>query len=271
MLAADYGIPLIGFGTFGRTGSDGIDAILQALEVGYRHLDTAQGYGTEHECGEALRRSGLNRDTVFITTKIDTTNFEAGKVVPSLRKSCETIGVDRLDLTLIHWPSPNERVPLEVYMEQLAECHALGLSRLVGVSNFTIAHLEASKPIMGEVPIANNQVERHPHLQNQTLVDWCLSNAVSVTCYLPIARGKLRGDPVLERIAERHEASVEQVALAFSMAQGLIVIPTSGQPERIRKNFAAVRLGLTPEEIAEIRTLDRGARQIDPVWAGPWD
>src|SRR5204863_660738 len=112
-------------------------------------------------------------------------------------------------------------------------------------------------------PIVTNQVERHPHLQNRKLVDWCLAHDVSVTCYLPIARGKLKGDRVLEAIAERHEASIEQVALAWSMAEGLIVIPTSGQNERIRKNYAAINLHLSADEIAEINTVDRAARQVN--------
>jgi 2,5-diketo-D-gluconate reductase B len=261
----------MGFGTYGRTGPRGVEAILLALETGYRHLDTAQSYDTEREVGEAVRRSALPRRDVFITTKIDTSNFEPGKLVPSLRRSLDTLRLEQIDLTLIHWPSPNEKLPLPVYMEQLGEAHALGLTRLVGVSNFTIAHLKAAGPILGEVPIANNQVERHPYLQNRRLVEHCLASGISLTCYLPIARGALAGDPVLTPIAERHGATVEQLALAFSMAEGLIVIPTSGRPDRIRSNFAAIDLQLSPDEIVEIRTVDRGARQVDPVWGPKWD
>lgn len=267
----DFGIPRMGFGCFGRTGEEGIAAILYALEVGYRHFDTAQDYHTEREVGEAVRRSGLDRAAVFITTKIDTRNLDRGRLVPSLRRSCDVVGVDQLDLTLIHWPSPYGRVPMADYLEQLAEAHTLGLTRLVGVSNFTIAELTEAIPMMGSIRIATNQVERHPHLQNRRLVDWCLVHGITVTCYLPIARGRLKGDPVLEAIAERHEASVEQVALAWSMAEGLIVIPTSGRHERIRKNYAATRLRLTAEEIAAINTVDRGARQITVPWKTDWD
>jgi 2,5-diketo-D-gluconate reductase B len=264
-------IPPMGFGTYGRTGPEGVAAIGTALEVGYRHLDTAQSYDTEREVGEAVRRSGLNRRDVFVTTKITPENFAKGALVPSLERSLETLQFDQIDLTLIHWPSPNEEVPLPVYIEQLAEAHALGLTSLIGVSNFTIAHLKAAQAILGDKKIANNQFECNPYLQNKKLVNYCLANGISVTCYLPIARGTLRGDPALERIAAIHEATVEQVALAFEFATGLIAIPTSGRAERIKSNFAATRLTLTPAEIAEIETIDRGIRAIDPEWGPKWD
>ena len=270
-MSNQYLIPNIGFGTYGRTGPEGITAILTALETGYRHLDTAQTYDTEQECGVALARSGLRRDAVFVTTKISTDNFEPGTLVPSLRQSLDKLQLDRVDLTLLHWPSPNERLPLEVYLTQLAEAHAAGLTRLVGVSNFTIAHLERAKAILGALPIANNQFEMNPYLQNNKLTAYCNNNDISVTCYLPIARGRLAGDPVLTPIAARHGATVEQVALAFEMQKGHIVIPTSSKAERIRSNYAAIYLELTPEDLAAIETVDRGERVVDPSWGPAWD
>jgi 2,5-diketo-D-gluconate reductase B len=271
MMTNQYLIPRIGFGTYDRTGAAGIEAILTALDAGYRHIDTAQTYETEAECGEALQQSGLKRQNVFVTTKISTDNFGEGALLPSLRRSLDALQLDQVDLTLIHWPSPNERLPLPVYIEQLAEAHALGLTRLVGVSNFTIAHLIASQAILGELPIANNQFEMNPYMQNKTLVNYCLQNNISVTCYLPIARGMLVGDPVLEPIAVRHNASVEQVALAFEMQKGLIAIPTSGRADRIRSNFAAANLTLSSDEMAAIEAIDRGKRVIDPAWGPKWD
>ena len=270
-MSNQYLIPQIGFGTYGRTGPEGIAAILTALETGYRHLDTAQTYDTEQECGLALARSGLRRDEVFVTTKISTDNFEPGTLVPSLRKSLDRLQLDRVDLTLIHWPSPNERLPLEVYLTQLADAHAAGLTRLVGVSNFTIAHLRRATTVLGALPIANNQFEMNPYLQNNKLTTYCNYNDISVTCYLPIARGRLAGDPVLTPIAGRHDATVEQVALAFAMQKGHIVIPTSGKAERIQSNFAAIHLKLTPDELADIETIDRGERVIAPSWGPAWD
>lgn len=266
-----YDIPAMGFGTYGRTGAAGIEAMLVALNVGYRHLDTAQDYGTEKEVGEAVRRSGLPRSDVFVTTKIKTSNLGASALVPSLRQSIETLQLDHLDLTLIHWPSPNNAVPLPVYIEQLAEAHALGLTRLIGVSNFTIAMLEEAQAILGDLKIANNQVELNPLLQNKKLANYCTEREIAVTCYLPIARGILGDVPVIAEIAARHGATPEQVALAFEFAKGYIAIPTSSRADRIKSNFLATRLVLSEADIAAIETVDRGQRVIDPAWGPDWD
>ena len=266
-----YGMPLMGLGTYGRRGAEGIEAILAALEIGYRHLDTAQSYDTEHECGEALRRSGLKRDTVFITTKIDMPNFGPGKLIPSLRRSLETIGVDQVDLTLIHWPSPYEQVPLATYLTQLAEAQAMGLTRTIGVSNFTIDLLTRSRAILGDGAIANNQVECHPYLQNRKLVDFCDAAGIPVTAYQPIAKGTLKGDPVLEPLAVAKGCTVEQLAIAFAFARGLAAIPASGNPERLASNFAAQDVVLTPADMAIIASVDRGTRRINPASAPAWD
>lgn len=271
MVTNQYGIPAMGFGTYGRTGEAGISAMLVALETGYRHLDTAQDYGTEKEVGETLKRSGLKRDEVFVTTKINTANFDKGALVPSLRKSLDNLQLDRLDLTLIHWPSPNGKVPLPVYIEQLAEAQALGLTRLIGVSNFTIALLEQAQAVLGELKIANNQFELNPLLQNRKLANYCQDKGISVTCYLPIARGVLGDEKVMRDIADKHGATPEQVALAFEFAKGYCAIPTSGKADRIRSNFAATKLVLDAGDIAAIEGLDRGQREIDPSWGPAWD
>ena len=266
-----YGMPLMGLGTYGRRGPEGVTAMLAALDIGYRHLDTAQSYDTERECGEALRQSGLPRADVFITTKIDMPNFGPGKLIPSLRRSLDTIGVNAVDLTLIHWPSPHEQVPLAVYIEQLAEAQSLGLTRTIGVSNFTIALLQQTQAILGAVPIANNQVECHPYLQNRKLVDFCDAAGIPVTAYQPIAKGTLKGDPVLEPLAAAKGCTVEQLAIAFAFARGLAAIPASGNPERLASNFAAQDIALTTEDLAIIGSVDRGTRRINPSTAPAWD
>lgn len=267
-----YNIPAIGFGTFDRREEGGIRAIAHALELGYRHLDTAQSYDTERECGEALRRSGLKRGDVFLTTKVTGANCAAGKLIPSLERSAENLGVDAIDLTLIHWPvTPSGRLDMRSYLTELAEAQARGLTRLIGVSNFTIADLEEAKTILGPGRLANHQFERHPFLQNQKLVNYCQYNGISVTCYLPLARGRCAGDPVIDRIAARHGATPHQIALAFSLNQGLIVIPTSGKLERIEENFAARDIVLSADELAALAGRDKAERQINPAWSPAWD
>ena len=266
-----YGMPMLGLGTFGRTGAAGVQSILDALEIGYRHIDTAQTYDTEAECGEAIAKSGLKRDAVFVTTKISTDNFGPGALVPSLQRSLDTLGMDQVDLTLIHWPSPHGKIPLPVYLEQIAEAHAQGLTRMIGVSNFPIALLEQAKIILGSTKIANNQFECHPYLQNSKLVNFCLEREISVTCYLPIARGKLAGNAALEVLAARKHCSVEQLALAYALARGLAAIPASGNRERLASNFAASEIQLEPADMAVIAAEDRGMRYIDFDWAPAWD
>lgn len=265
-------IPSIGFGTFDRTGEAGVEMMLVALETGYRHLDTAQSYVTESECGEALRRSGLKRSEVFVTTKVTGENCQPGRMVTSLEKSRENLRVDRIDLTLIHWPvGPSGSFDKSSMFDQLLDAQSRGLTRLIGVSNFTIADLEASKPLLGTVKLATNQFERHPFLQNKKLVSYCEDNDIRVTCYLPLARGACAGEPTIEAIARAHDATPHQVALAFSLAQGHVVIPTSGKPERIHENFGATRIKLTADEVAAIEKLDRNGRQINPGWSPKWD
>jgi 2,5-diketo-D-gluconate reductase B len=270
--AVTNGIPPMGFGTFGRTGSAGIDALLVALETGYRHLDTAQSYGTERECGEALRRSGLPRAEIFLTTKITGENSRRGKLIDSLKRSNETIGVDAVDLTLIHWPvSSDGRLPMEQYLPELAKAQDAGLTRLIGVSNFTIADIEEAETILGPDCLATNQFERHPLLRNQRLVEACATRGIAVTCYLPLARGRCAGIPAIEAIAKAHDATPHQIALAFSLNEGHIVIPTSGHPDRIAQNYAARDIILAADELDAIRAADRNERQINPIWSPDWD
>jgi 2,5-diketo-D-gluconate reductase B len=262
----------MGFGTFDRRGEPGIAAIGHALELGYRHLDTAQSYETEFECGEALRRSGLKRSDVFLTTKINGANSATGKLIPSLEQSARNLGVDAVDLTLIHWPlTPAGRLDMRGYLTELAEAQARGLTRLIGVSNFTIADLEEAKTILGPGALANHQFERHPFPQNQKLVNYCQYNGISVTCYLPLARGRCAGDPVIEEIAARHGATPHQIAIAYSLNQGLIVIPTSSKHERIKENYEAKDIVLTPDELTAIAGRDKAERQIKPAWGPAWD
>jgi 2,5-diketo-D-gluconate reductase B len=266
------GIPAIGFGTSDRTGEDDMRAILAALEIGYRHLDTAQTYGSEGHCGEALRRSGLKPSEVFVTTKITGDNCRGGKLIGSLKRSCDTMGLDRVDLALIHWPvSPRGELPMEIYLPELAEAQQQGLARLIGISNFTIADTEMAISILGPDRIVTNQVERHPLLRNQKLVDYSVAHGIAITCYLPLARGHCAGVPVIEAIARDHDATPHQIALAMSLAEGHIVIPTSRHRTRIEENFAARLIKLSPAELERLRTADRGERQINPSWSPVWD
>ncbi|MGZ9809340.1 aldo/keto reductase [Pseudoroseicyclus sp. H15] len=264
-------IPALGFGTVHREGDDGIAPMLAAIEAGCRHLDTAQNYGTEPEVGEAVRRSGLPRDEIFVTTKIDVGNFGAGKLVPSLEESLRKLQFDQVDLTLIHWPSPNGEVPLGVYLTQLAEAKAAGLTRHIGVSNFPIALLKEAAGILGEGEIVCNQVELNPLFKNEKLASYCQEAGIGVVCYQPIAGGRLGQDAEIAAIAEAHGATPAQVALAWELTRGYCAIPTTSKPERAGENMAAETLELTVDEMAIIDSIPDLPRHIDPASAPDWD
>jgi len=264
-------IPQIGLGTYGRTGEEGIAAILAAIEIGYRHIDTAQSYDTESSVGEAIRRSGLERGDFFVTTKVADTNLETASFLPSVEQSLHTLGLDQVDLLLVHWPSHDDQVPFEDYMTALAEAKARGWARHIGVSNFTIALLEKTRALLGDDAIATNQVEIHPYLQTPKLRDYARSRRLTLTAYQPLFKGMVEADPVLQAIAAEHGVTAAAVALAFLMAEGHAVIPASANPTNLAANFAASGVRLDEAEMNRIRALNRGERRINPTKSPRWD
>jgi 2,5-diketo-D-gluconate reductase B len=264
-------IPQLGLGTFGRTGDAGVEAMLKAVEIGYRHLDTAQTYDTERQVGEAMRRSGLPRGDFFVTTKVADFNLDRTKFAASVRRSLDEIGVDQVDLLLIHWPSYGDEVPFDHYMSALADARADGQARLIGVSNFPVALLKLTDQLLGKGAIATNQVEIHPYLQAPKLAGYARAEGLVLTAYQPLCKGELRDDPVLVRIGKKHGVTSSAVALAFLMQDGHVVIPASSSEKHLRDNFAARGVTLDAREMSEIRKLDRGYRRIDPVKSPRWD
>jgi 2,5-diketo-D-gluconate reductase B len=265
------GLPPLGLGTFGRTGAAGLEALRTAIEVGYRHFDTAQTYDTEPVVGAAIRRSGHPRDAFFVTTKVADVHLADDTFLPSLRTSLDRLGVDQVDLTLIHWPSPGNRVPLESYLARLVEARTLGLTRRIGVSNFPCALLDRAVACVGPGQLATNQVELHPFLQNRTLRACCARHGIVVTAYMPLAKGRVLQDPVLRRIGTEVDASPATVALAWLLQQGIVAIPASSRRAHLEANLAARDLRLSPAHMAAIDALDRGQRLVDPQKAPVWD
>jgi 2,5-diketo-D-gluconate reductase B len=264
-------IPAMGLGTYGRTGSAGLAAISAALEVGFRHIDTAQTYDTEKNVGEAFRRSGLPRREVFITTKVARVKLATKDFLPSLRASLDTLALDHVDLTLIHWPSSDPGIRFEDYVESLAQAKALGLTRLIGVSNFPTVLIERAVRELGPGEVATNQVEMHPFLQNRKVLECCRKHKIAVTAYMPLAQGRVVDDPVLKRIGKAQGATPNQVSLAWLIGLGVIVIPASGSRKHLQSNFGANDIDLSEADNAAIAALDRGERIIDPSDAPDWD
>lgn len=264
-------MPPMGLGTFRLKGEPLLATLTNGLELGYRHIDTAQIYDNEAEVGAVLTRSTVARHEIYLTTKVWTSEFGPGKLIPSLEVSLEKLGTDYLDLALIHWPSPKDEVPMAVYLEQLAEAKARGLTREIGVSNFTVAQLKQAIEILGPGAIAHQQIEVHPLLQNRKVVEFCKAQGIAVTAYMPLAYGKVLSEPLLMEIGQRHGVSAAQVSLAWLLAQDMTVIPSSTKRENQAANLAALDITLSNEEMAAIATLDRGERCANPDFAPAWD
>ena len=264
-------IPPIGLGTFRLTGNQAVDSVRTGLELGYRHIDTAQIYGNESEVGTGLRQSGIARGEVFVTTKVWTEHLAGERVIPSLKESLRKLGIEQLDLALIHWPSPGAQVPVAESMAALLEARQQGLTRAIGVSNFTTGLLGEAIAAVGAGNIATNQVELHPFLQNRALAAFMRESGIHLTAYMPLAYGKAMADPVVKRIAAGMGATPAQVALAWLMAKGYAVIPSSTRRENLASNLAAPGLVLAPADSAAIDALERGERLVNPDFAPRWD
>ncbi|EPC01562.1 hypothetical protein L861_16960 [Litchfieldella anticariensis FP35 = DSM 16096] len=264
-------IPRIGLGTFRLKGQEVIDSVSSALDLGYRHVDTAQAYENEAEVGKAIRQSGIPRDEIFLTTKVWYDRLEGDDLIRSLEESLDRLGTDKLDLALIHWPSPDDEVPMAETIGALNHAREKGLTRHIGVSNFTIAHIDAALSVSGGEHIVTNQIEVHPYLANRRVVSHCEEKGLQVTGYMPLAVGKVMKDPLLQEIADAHGATPAQIALAWVASRDIVVIPSSTKPEHQHANLAALELELSDDEISRIDGLDAGERIADPEWAPQWD
>ena len=265
-------IPEIGLGTFRLQGQVVIDSVTTGLDVGYRHIDTAQIYGNEADVGQAIAASAVPRGELFVTTKIWIENLQRDKLIPSLKDSLHKLRLEQLDLTLIHWPSPQDAIPVAETMAALAQAKAQGLTRAIGVSNFTNAQLRQAIDTVGASVIATQQVEIHPFLQNRKVIDFVRSQGIHITAYMPLAYGKVMADPVIAAIAAKHGVTPAQVALSWSLQQGFAVIPSSTKRANLEANLHFQRITLSPDEMAQMATLERGERLANPDGLAPrWD
>lgn len=264
-------IPALGLGTFRLKEQQAFDAVFNGIELGYRHIDTAQIYDNEADVGLAIAASKISASELFVTTKIWTENLAAGKLIPSLKESLHKLQLEKVNLTLIHWPSPSDEIPVAVYMEQLLEAKQLGLTEHIGISNFTIKHTQEAIAAIGAEHIATNQIEIHPFLQNRNLVEFLQQQGIHITAYMPLAYGKVIQEPVIQKIAETHNATAAQIALAWSLQQGYAVIPSSTKRENLQSNLLAANIRLSDEEMNAIAGLDSGERIANPGFAPEWD
>ncbi len=257
-LRSGYSIPQIGLGTYKMAGEDTYNSVRYALDLGYRHIDTAQMYGNEAEVGRALADSAVAREDIFLTTKLDNPNHLPEDVQRSFAESLTRLGTDYVDLFLIHWPLPaqygGDFLSTWKAMEELV---ADGRSRSIGVSNFEPNHLDILIEGSQTVP-AVNQIEVHPYFHNAEVVDYCHEHEIAVEAWAPLVRGAIMEEAALVEIAHSHGCTPAQAVLAWHVACGNIIFPKSVTPARLRENFEATAVELSAQEIALIGSLDRG-------------
>ena len=264
-------IPAVGFGTSPMTGGMSPETVLAALAAGYRHIDTARKYGTERAVGEAMRASRLPRGDIFLTTKVSHENLRAADFARSVDESLAALGVDYVDLLLVHWPNP--AIPVFEVMPSLAKAKREGLARHIGVANFNIGLLDEAIATCPE-PLAALQAEYHPYLDQTKLLTATRERGLVFIAYCPLGRGRLFSDPVLAGIAKARGRSIAQVALRWLMQQNVAAIPRSSDPQRIADNFKVFDFTLSDDEMQRIAALKRpNGRIANPAGrvSGGWD
>jgi len=266
-------IPAMGLGTMTLKDAVCVQAVETALRLGYRHIDTAERYGNEAAVGEGLqqglRSAGLARDDVFVTTKVYHDKLAAADFQRSFDDSLRNLRLPFVDLLLIHWPNP--AVPLTETLGVLCQAKRDGRARHVGVANFTTALLDQAMKIASE-PLVTNQIEVHPFLDQSKVLAACRKYGMVVTAYCPLARGKVQGNEVLQRIGKTHDRSSSQIALRCLVEQGIIPIPRTANPDHLAANLAIFDFVLSPAEMAEIGRLKKpDGRVVNPPHAPRWD
>ena len=262
-------IPLFGFGTYPLRGEDARRAVTMALDLGIRHIDTAQMYGNERDVGRALRDSGLRRGEIFVVTKVDPGNLGADRFATSVARSMDDLG-GPADLLLIHWP-PHD-AELEAVVDRLQVVRERGMTRSIGVSNFSPRLLRRAQ-LRAAGALVNNQVEFHPLLDQSALLAAARELGIVLSAYSPLARGKALAANAVRDIARRRAVPESAVVLRWTMQQGVVVIPMTTKIANARDNLKALTFELSDAEMAAISRLgSRSGRIIDPGWmAGRWD
>jgi 2,5-diketo-D-gluconate reductase A len=251
-------IPQLGFGVFQVPPEETQAAVEAALEIGYRHIDTAAAYGNEAGVGAAIAASGLPREDVFVTTKLWNTQQGFDSALAAAEKSLGRLGLDHVDLYLIHWPVPSEDRYLDTW-RAFERLRREGRARSIGVSNFRVEDLERLRQEAEALPTVN-QIELHPRLQQAELRAWHADHDVATEAWSPLAQGALLSDETIEAVAARHGKTPAQAILRWHLQIGNVVIPKSVTPERIRENFEISDFELSEDDLAAIARLDRGER-----------
>ncbi len=252
-------IPQLGFGVFQIPPEQTKDATLAALEVGYRHIDTAEMYGNEQQVGEAVRASGIPRDEVFVTSKLNNGFHAHDDALKAFDQTLADLGFDYLDLFLVHWPLPGIATDFVETWRAMEEIYESGRAKAIGVSNFQPQHLTR---LFGETSVvpAVNQIEVHPYFAQDGVRQFHAQHRIATEAWAPIGQGKVLGDETLTRIGEAHDKTAAQVALRWHVQRGDIVFPKSVNRSRVEENFAIFDYELSDTEMASVDALNRDER-----------
>jgi 2,5-diketo-D-gluconate reductase A len=250
-------IPRLGFGVWQVANDEVTRPVVEAIEAGYRSIDTAQGYDNEEGVGVAIRASGIDRDELFVTSKLRTKSMGYEAALAGIQESLDKIGLDYLDLFLIHWPTPARDTYVETW-KALIKAKEQGLVRTVGVSNFLPEHIERIIEATGVFP-AVNQIETHPYFQQQDVRGFHVRHGIQLESYSPLGSGAVLNDKTIAALARAHEKSPAQVILRWHMQEDFVAIPKSVTPDRIRQNLEVFDFDLSEEEMNAIRALDNPA------------
>ena len=262
-------IPQIGFGTMTLKGDVCVQAVKAALQMGYRHIDTAWFYGNEKEVGEGMRQSGVKREDIFLCTKVRETHLEPDKFKQSLDESLANLKLPSVDLLLIHWN--NKDIPFKTSIGVLCKAKKDGFAKHVGVANFTSKMLDEAWAVTSE-PLVCNQIEVHPFINQDKVIAASKKHGMAVVAYVPIARGKVPGADLLERLAKAHGKTASQISLRYLVQLGLVPIPRSANPAHMKENLDVFDFKLSDAEMADMKKLNAtNMRVVNPPHAPVWD
>jgi 2,5-diketo-D-gluconate reductase B len=262
-------VPALGLGTWQLRGTQCYDAVRAALELGYRHIDTAEMYGNEEAVGRAIRESGIDRAEIFLTTKVPPGKLRAADATRSAEDSLKRLGLPFVDLLLIHWPTPD--APLGETLGAFARLRNAGKTRFIGVANFNVKLLDEAEQLGAD--LLCDQVEYHPYLSQRAVLAAVRSRGMMLTAYAPIAKGRAAGDAAMAEIGRKYSKSAAQIGLRWLIEQGNVAaIPKASSRAHLAANIDIFDFALAPEDRARIDALQGGGRLLDvPGWSPDWD